>query len=379
MPEPEKTENSRTVVVTDVRYRSAIAAIRALGRAGWRVIAVQTRAESPLAPPAFSSRYVAECRWLEGSCKEAAYAGRLLALLGEYEQPVLLCIGAVTLNLVAGRRRDFAAVSRFLIAEPEVLDRANDKQQVHEMAEALGIPVPLEFHGEPDSYPVIVKPHCGEKAGLKAEQRYIRAEDPETFRAAVEKMRAYDPAPIVQQQVSGDGIGVSLLLDGEGRLLSALCHRRIREYPVTGGPSTCCESFYDAALVQRAYRLLQALRFTGMAMVEFKGACILEINPRIWGSFPMTDCAGSSFALRYAEAAAGSLHGPPESVCDYRAGVRMRFLLNDTLAGLAYLKRGDLRRGLGGLFGLPVAKEALWNREDPAPFFRYLRVNLLRR
>ena len=65
----------------------------------------------------------------------------------------------------------------------------------------------------------------------------------------------------------------------ESELLGALCHRRVREYPITGGPSTCCESFYDAALIDRAYRLLHSFGFTGMAMVEFKGDCVLEVNP----------------------------------------------------------------------------------------------------
>ena len=47
----------RTAIVTDGKYRSAIAAVRALGRAGYQVIVTQTRGDSSIEPPAFSSKY----------------------------------------------------------------------------------------------------------------------------------------------------------------------------------------------------------------------------------------------------------------------------------------------------------------------------------
>ena len=50
--------------------------------------------------------------------------------------------------------------------------------------------------------------------------------------------------------------------------------------------------------MRRAVSLLQAIEFTGIAMVEFKGAYLLECNPRIWGSFPLTDACGSRCAER---------------------------------------------------------------------------------
>ena len=62
-----------------------------------------------------------------------------------------------------------------------------------------------------------------------------------------------------------------------------------------------------------------------MAMVEFKGPYILEVNPRIWGSFPLTEKADSPMLLLYARAAAGE--AVSFAPWDYRTGVRMRFLL----------------------------------------------------
>ena len=368
----------KTAIVTDGKYRSSIAAVRALHHAGYQVIVTQTRADVHAVPAVASSRCCAAFRWIDGAAAEDGYADRLAALLETYDRPVLFCVGAVTLNTVAAQRERFARVADFLIAPRPVLDALNDKETVHARAQSLGIPVPRQYDGvPPERYPVVIKPHCGEKFGLKAADRYAVADTPEAYAQILARMQRYDPAPIVQDRITGPGIGVSLLLGRDGRLICALCHRRIREYPVTGGPSTCCESFYDAALIDRAYRLLHSFGFTGMAMVEFKGDCVLEVNPRIWGSFPMTEQAGSPIAVRYAQAAAGAvLDYQPR---DYDTGVRMRFLLNDTAAMLDYLRHGRPGPFFQGAADFFRAKEALSCREDPAPMRRYLRNNLLRR
>ena len=99
----------KTAVVTDGKYRASLAAVRALGAAGFRVVVTQTKGEAAAAPASFLSRYAAETRWIDGSCKDDAYGQNLLALLGEYDTPVLFCTGADTLNLVSRRREEFAA------------------------------------------------------------------------------------------------------------------------------------------------------------------------------------------------------------------------------------------------------------------------------
>lgn len=366
-----------TVVITDGKYRASIAAARMLGRSGRRVAVLQTRGDQRLEPPVFASRYAAETRWLEGRASDPDYPDRLYELLAGCGRPVLFCTGAATLNAVAKQRERFSQVCDFLIAPPETLDQLNDKQAVHRRCVELGIPVPRQFEGAPDRFPVIIKPRCGEKFGLKAKDRYAVANTPAEYEAHRARMARYDPHPIVQERVEGAGAGASLLLDREGRLIAALCHRRIREYPASGGPSTCCESFYDEGMIGQAYRLLSSFGFVGMAMVEFKGERVLEVNPRVWGSFPMTERADSPFSVRYARAARGErLDYQPR---DYQTGVRMRFTLNDGAAMLDYLRHGRPGPFLQGAADWFRAKEALAAKDDPGPWRRYLRNTLLRR
>lgn len=364
---------NRTVVVTDGRYRAALAAVRSLGEAGYRVVVTQTQADSPVTPAAFQSRYAAKVRWLKGSCKDADYAPRLLAYLQEFDRPILFCVGADSLNMVSRQRERFAQVADFLIAPSQVLDDLNDKEIVHQRALELDIPVPKEYDGVPEKYPVVLKPHCGEKFGLKAADRYVIAHNQEEYLENYQAMSSYD-TPIVQEMLEGYGEGVNLLLGEESQLLCALCHRREREYPITGGPSTCCMSFYNAKKIDQAHRLLASFGFVGMAMVEFKDNRVLEVNPRVWGSFPLTACCGSPFASLYAQAAAGEpCQYTPK---DYELGIKMRYLFNDGLATLAYLRHGKFVEAFAGVADFFLVPEALKRKGDMGAYWAYLRNSL---
>lgn len=370
------------VLVTDTRYRASLAAVQSLGRAGYPVAALHTQGDGG-APAAFASKYVKKRVILPCSAKDADYLELLAQVcdsLGEEcgAAPVVFPVGAATLAQLAEHREALEGHARFLVSPPAVLEAANDKRRVGELARSLGVPAPQEYPcpggALPEAFPVVVKPRCGEKFGLHAEERYRKAYDPAGFRAAWEAMARYDPQPVVQELLTGEAVGVSLVMDGKSRPVSALCHRRVREYPTQGGPSSCCESVWDGALVEHAVKLLRGLGFVGLAMVEFKGGKLLEINPRVWGSFPLTYKCGAPLARDYVRASLGeelpSIQGPR-----YRTGVRMQFVLNDGLACLGYLRQGQPGRGLRGLVDLlnPRVKDGVFSFDDPKPFFRYLK------
>lgn len=370
------------VLVTDTRYRASLAAVQSLGRAGYPVAALHTQGDGG-APAAFASKYVKKRVTLPCSAKDADYLELLAQVCGSLGEeygaaPVVFPVGAATLAQLAEHREALEGHARFLVSPPAVLEAANDKRRVGELARSLGVPAPKEYPcpggALPEAFPVVVKPRCGEKFGLHAEERYRKAYDPAGFRAAWEAMARYDPQPVVQELLTGEAVGVSLVMDEKSRPVSALCHRRVREYPTQGGPSSCCESVWDGDLVQHAVKLLRGLGFVGLAMVEFKGGKLLEINPRVWGSFPLTYKCGAPLARDYVRASLGEelplIQGP-----GYKTGVRMQFVLNDGLACLGYLRQGQPGRGLRGLVDLlnPRVKDGVFSCDDPRPFFRYLK------
>ncbi len=366
----------KTVIISDGKYRSAIVCAGSLGRAGYSVVVTQTRAEAEDVP-VFYSKYVGEKYLIEGSCKDKEYPERLLEIIKKYGDPVLFCVGADTLNAVAKNMEEFSKHCRFLISEPSVLDSLNDKECVHSRCKVLGIKVPCQYEGMPEKFPVVIKPHCGEKLGLTAADRYKIAVNAEDYTKKYQLMKTYDPAPIVQQKVEGNGMGACLLIDSKGRLINAVCHRRIREYPITGGPSSCCVSFYDKAMIDSAYKLLSSFGFTGMAMVEFKGEYVLEVNPRLWGSYPMTECSESGFTVDYVKAALGErVDYLPDK---FKTGVKMRFALNDTLSILSHLKKGHFKEVIKGMGDIFTAKEALKAKDDKKPYRKYLASTIKKR
>ena len=183
----EEGEPMKTVILTDGKYRSAIAAARALGRAGYRVIVTEAKDDVVTEPPVFSSVFATGV-WIPGSVKDSDYPKRLIELLSSFERPVLFPIGAATLTYVAENLELFSGHADLIVSEPEILNALNDKEKVHDKACSLGIPVPREYNEKPDRFPVIIKPRCGEKLGLKAADRYTVAANKAEFELKYEKI-----------------------------------------------------------------------------------------------------------------------------------------------------------------------------------------------
>lgn len=383
------------VIITDAKYRASLAAVRSLAACGYEIVITQTKAETGANIPAFSSCFVQRTVLFDCSVEnEEAYMTALENLVKEYDNPVILPIGAKTLGYLSKRRESFAKICNFLCPCEKALELANDKSAVAALAEKMGINVPHTYmNGEnpnKNEFPVIVKPKCGEKFGLTASERYIIANNQEEYIRAYKKMEAYGGDPVVQEKISGVGVGVSLLMV-DGKAVSAICHRRVREYPSSGGPSACCESFFDEELVLKSEKLLASINFCGMAMVEYKvktasdgiihaeNAYILEINPRIWGSFPLTYAAEASFAEDYVLSANGT--PPSHPLSNYKTGVKMNFILSDLAAVADLIRHRRILEGIGGirdiLFGRAV--DAMRSKADPKPFRNYLKLKILKK
>ena len=379
-----------TVIVTDAKYRSSLSVIRALAKCGHDIVLTQTMGDSSPSIPSFSSRYVTRTVRLDCSADDAdAYLLALTSLIREYNHPVVFPIGAKTLSLIAAHRDELAEICSFTVCDKDTLELANDKLRVALAARELGIKTPPTYtSADGAEFPVIIKPVCGEKFGLTAKDRYTVVNSREDFDAAYEKMSRYGGEPIIQKKIVGTGIGVSLLMDQSGKAVSAICHRRVREYPISGGPSACCESFYDEGLVKMSERLLKKLNFTGMAMVEYKldgdvissdNAYLLEINPRVWGSFPLTFVADTSFASDYVELSSGNSVSHP--LDNYKIGVRMNFILSDLSATLSLIKRGRFKESVKGIFDIILhrAVDGMKDKTDKAPFRKYLKLKLFKK
>jgi predicted ATP-grasp superfamily ATP-dependent carboligase len=160
---------------------------------------------------------------------------------------------------------------------------------------------------------------------------------------------------------------VAVLMNFASEPKASFAYRRLREYPIAGGPSTLRESIWNPELQARAERLLALLGWTGVAMVEFKvdprdgDPKLLEVNPRFWGSLHHAIVCGVDFPFLVYRLA---MDGDVDRVLRYRIGVRSRSLLHGELMHfLASPNRFHLTPGLHD-FSIP---DDVLSADDPLP------------
>jgi D-aspartate ligase len=280
-------------VVVDVGWVNGLAAIRSLGRAGVRVLALDHRTSAL----GFRSRY-AEAVVTPPPFEEEAFVAFLAAL--ELDEPApVFATHDEPLNAIA-RGADRLG-EKFLYPFPrwEVLGRIQSKRFQLESAEAAGIPVPrtayprsaAEARSAADllGFPVLVKPSSTEGFKRRFERQAFRCE------TVAEVERAYAGAepyvPMVQEVIpGGDGELYTLgsYLDAKGEALGLFCGRKLRQTPPRIGTCRVGEALWVDEVVDSGLKLLRALEFHGLSQVELKrdprdGAFkLMEINPRLF-------------------------------------------------------------------------------------------------
>jgi predicted ATP-grasp superfamily ATP-dependent carboligase len=365
--------------VTDARWRKALAAARALGRRGVRVFTC----DATRLVPAAVSRYVERHEVFPAPATDPEGFLAALAALAARE-PGLVCLPQEdpTVALLAEARARLAGVA-LPLAPTDAIAVALDKHATMEHAAALGIAVPRTVApaGAADldaaralAFPVVVKPRRG--WGSQGMTVVERAED---LREAYARVHAVFPRPLVQERIpaAGEAHGVSCLFNATGALRAAFVHRRLREYPIGGGPSTLRVSVVRPDLVAASVRLLAALRWSGFAMVEWKTdprdgiPRVLEINPRFVGSLELALRSGVDFPyLLYQIATTGDC---PE-VTAYKVGQLCRWLVpGDVLHFLANPERARLEPSFFRFRGPELAYDD-WARDDPLPSIAQLGV-----
>lgn len=342
------------VLVTDGANRVALAVVRALGRAGATVAVVEQERFAQKTPASFRSRYVSRHDVIPTLGDDGAFLDALVERSAGFD--VVLPVSTNVALKVASHIDRFQA--RVPIPPLITLRRANDKSAALAIARKVGIPIPVTYAPEDDEeleavaskvrLPAIVKLRDDAGTVLAPGQRYAIGRTPEEVRVAYRRLSAIKPFPLIQEKIEGAGYGVGVLADG-GRVLASFAHRRVREYPVTGGPSAACISVVDERLTGYAEAVIRELGWTGVAMVEFKkddDYRLMEVNPRFWGSLPLATRAGINFPARLCRLATGQVSAPAPV---YMPDLVLRFLPLDAAAAVSALR--DSGRRWSYLFG----------------------------
>jgi predicted ATP-grasp superfamily ATP-dependent carboligase len=330
------------VLVTDGEQRSSLAVVRSLGKKGINLAVTGTQVRNL----ASCSRYCRKGYLVPKPLQAGAeYVLAIREIVIKTGVKVIFPMTDLSIHLLNPVRNSFPPEVILACAETDKMEAVSNKVSLFRLAEKLDIGIPRTIYiegsadlqkrvGEIENFPVVVKPALsrtpeGQKfliggvryAASKKELEYLYSNNP---------VLRYPS--MIQEKIIGPGTGLFTLYD-KNRHLALFSHRRLREKPPSGGVSVLSESVpLDEEMVEAAGRLLSAVKWTGVAMVEFKRdqrdgrAKLMEINGRFWGTLQLAIACGIDFPallLDYLQEKTSTSF----PVKDYREAYRLKWLL----------------------------------------------------
>ena len=319
------------VLVTDGRSRASLAIVRSLGRKGIKVTSGEAFACS-----SFYSKYADKKLVYPAPDKQPElFLKKMIETIKNGMYDVIIPVRDDVNLILSKHEEELTRFTRIPIADYGTLMKGRDKAETLKIAMDNDIPCPETYFIEDDSelkeimnelkFPVVIKPHRSSGSrGIK----YVQSSK-ELVQAYGDVQNHFGEAMLQEFIPQGGAYGVSMLFNrGEPRAI--FTHKRLREYPNSGGPSTLRESVRFPEIEEYATTLLKALDWHGVAMVEFRvdprdgKPKLMEINPRFWGSLQLAIYSGVDFPYLLYKMA---IDGDVEPVFEYKTGVKVRWLL----------------------------------------------------
>ena len=349
-------EHDVPAAVVDVGWVNGLGAIRSLGRAGIRVLAVDHRPSAL----GFRSRYAEPFLCADWHADPTRFIASIRAL-GEV---VVFPTHDGQLNLIAQHLGDLQVLAPF--PDWEILEQVQSKRAQLEHAVAAGVDVPQTHHprtgaeahtaAEEIGLPVLVKPehHVGFKQRFR--RQAFRCETLDEVDDAYARAEEFEP--MVQELIPGGDdtlYTVGSYVARDGRPLGVFSGRKLRQTPPGIGTCRVGEAVWVQDAVDAALRLLNAFDYFGLSQVEFKRDPrdgkfkLMEINPRLWQWHGLATACGVDLPrIAYADLVGEA----PERVT--MNGERKRWAIT-------------LMPGESPAFQRPPYLDAVFARDDPKP------------
>lgn len=321
------------VLVPDAHAMGSIAVIRSLGRAGYPVHASASH------PTALGLR----SRWARVSAAGPHYADPgFVPWLDRYLRTHAIEAIIPSEGLLLAVKPVFSDFARFFPVsdDPDVLYTGLSKCEVFRallgavdpdvarhlpptILVDLGADLPARDQLDKLGPPFYVKVDA--RSGRSA--AVYRALTVEAALQRLEELRPHFTHALVQGHVPGRGVGAFFLL-WNGEPIGEFMHLRLHEVPHTGGVSSLRESWWHPRIRDDALRKLRALRWHGVAMMEYRWDLatdefhFIEMNGRFWGSLHLALHAGVDFPCLLLDAFHGHL---PARAPSFPLGVRCRW------------------------------------------------------
>ena len=328
----------KKALVLGTDSRIFLSVVRSLGRGGVQVHAAWYESGAP----ALRSRYLAQLHSVPPfHHKDAAWKNALVELMARERFDLVIPCTELEVTACQEHRTELEKAGRVYTLADEAYEILFSKIRTAERARSVGVRVPRELivtdlGQRPEvlaqlGLPLVLKPHISlDRERTGALQPVRKAYSSEEVDRLLPAMLQGGPV-VAQENFIGQGIGVELLLNG-GEPLLAFQHVRVHE-PLHGGPSSYRKGVaVTPSLLEAALKILRPLRYTGVAMAEFKvntttgDWVFLEINARFWGSLPLAIASGVDFPLALFQMLVEGRTSFPQR---YGRGIHCRNLLRD--------------------------------------------------
>jgi len=370
-----------TAFVTDAQMRSSLAVIRSLGQQGLRV----TAGEETRWSTGFFSKYCSDRVVYPTPKTEERFIEHLIPILEKGNYDVIFPVADACLKPISENEREISRYTQIALPPPSVFQRGYDKGLTLQIAIESGISCPKTYFPrsiedlppilEKIECPVVLKPRVGSgRRGVTV------CETPKEVSLQYQQLvEQYGPMLIQEFIPYGGELGVYTLVNRYSEMRAVAVQQRLRSYPVDGGPSTLRETIRNElseTAIALASRLLRAMRWSGVAMVEFRvdgrdgSLKLMEVNPRFWGSLQLSIISGVDFPyLLYRM----MMDGDVAPVLDYEPGVQCRWLLPGEI--LWYLSSPQKLKNFRELLRFDVPDDIIsWS--DPGPTLGFVLATL---
>lgn len=324
-----KNFKTKSIFICDGRSRSSLPIIRTFGEKKFKVVIGES-----FKCFSFMSKYVDEkVIYPDPEKNPEEFYNFIKKYLSENKIDLFIPVRDETTYISSVNKKELSKITNLIVPDKIKFEICRDKSKTIKFIRNLKIPHPktiinfkyLTYDSiiKKVGLPFLFKPCIGSGSRgiikISSEIEYSN-----TYRKVVSENRKY----MIQEFIpNGGAFGVEVVYF-EGERKAYFVHKRLREYPISGGPSTLRLSVHDSLMEELSFKIFDNLKWHGVAMAEFRvdnrdnKPKLMEINPRFWGSLSTGIFAGVDFPfILYC------LINNVEFKSDYEVGKMSRWLL----------------------------------------------------
>lgn len=390
-----KKEEKHNVLVCSADTENSLAVIRSLGKRGIPVVAAV-------------SKFFAMGKWSKYIVKRIKeppiddprkYVKWLIDVAKEENIEVFLPTSDILVWIASNWRDEISDYIKVPLAPKEVVDIALRKDLTYKACEKYGVNYPKTYYptsydevmqlANEIEYPVVVKPRTtvgieieGKGFIAKSKKELLEKYQPNNFKPFMRPDFKKDPTfrwQLIQEFAEGpmrNLYTIGAIFNKKSKPITIFCGRKVRQWPVKMGNCTMAETNYNENAVETSIKLLEKIKWQGVVEVEIKKDAkdekfkIIELNPRTYTWTWLAVQSDADLPYFWYKSAFDDLNN--EKLKTPKGDLAYIYWLTDFLGLPSQLVYAENKKEFIKDYFKSLRREkvcAVWNREDPLPFF----------